>query len=560
MKPAPARFGWAALGVAWAVDWLFWQKAPGISLPLWVAIALVAGILLARSLKVRPSPLSLVLMALALIFAGVTFIRREAFTLVISVLLCFLAMSLLAATFQTGNWAYYKISDFIKAAGKLLLAWLVRPIGLFTPEATDPSPASPETVPDPLTPPASPSAGAVLLSNAAALTPRPATARGSAAAQSLPVIRGLFLALPVVLVLGSLLAAADPVFSHWAGELFKNINLDRLPEYLFRLIYIGMIAYGLAGTYLHAIRPAGLEARPCADGRWFAPFLGWIESGIVLGAVNLLFMVFVAIQFWYLFGGQANISTTGFTYSEYARRGFNELVVVALLSLGLYLGLAAVARQDTPRQRAILLVLNVLLIAQVLIILGSSYNRLALYEDAYGFTQLRTYTHILIVWLGLLLAATIAFEIMRRRDRFALAALLAVFGFGLTFGILNVDGFIARQNIQRAGVNGKLDGQYLATLSEDAVPVLVEALQRADQPAALREIIAVELSCRENAGQGGNSAPSWLSYNLSQATALSLLQANHALWQAYPVQSGTEGDFVALPRGKHLCQANRSTD
>ncbi len=341
----------------------------------------------------------------------------------------------------------------------------------------------------------------------------------------MPVIRGILLAVPIVLVLGSLLASADPIFNNWARDLFKYFDFTRLPEYLFRLMYILIIAYGLAGTYLHAIRPTSLETRPTAGQRWFAPFLGWTETVIVLGAVNLLFIVFVAIQFWYLFGGQANISTSGFTYSEYARRGFNELVAVALLSLLLYLGLAAITRQETALQRTSLVVLNVLLIAQVLIILVSSFSRLALYEDAYGFTQLRTYTHIFILWLGGLLAVTIGLELIRRRDRFALAALLAVFGFGLTFGLLNVDGFIARQNIQRAWVDGKLDEQYLTTLSDDAVPVLVEEFQRANQPPAVREIIASRAGLPGCSGlQDQTGVTSWLSYNLSQATAANLLQ------------------------------------
>ncbi len=133
MKRAPARFGYAALVVAWAVDLLFWQKAPGISFPLWVALALIGGLLLARSLKVRPSRFSLALILAALVFASLTFIRREAFTQFISVLLCFSALVLLAATFQTGNWFYYKIADYIKAGAKLLLAWLIRPADLLSP-------------------------------------------------------------------------------------------------------------------------------------------------------------------------------------------------------------------------------------------------------------------------------------------------------------------------------------------------------------------------------------------------------------------------------------------
>src|SRR6185369_16696657 len=65
--------------------------------------------------------------------------------------------------------------------------------------------------------------------------------------------------------------------------------------------------------------------------------IGIIESLIVLGSVDLLFAAFVLIQFAYFFGGQRNISLEGLTYSDYARRGFFELVAVSVLTLALVL-------------------------------------------------------------------------------------------------------------------------------------------------------------------------------------------------------------------------------
>ena len=48
---------------------------------------------------------------------------------------------------------------------------------------------------------------------------------------------------------------------------------------------------------------------------------------IVLAALDLLFLVFVLVQFRYLFGGDAVVQVTaGLSYADYARRGFFELV------------------------------------------------------------------------------------------------------------------------------------------------------------------------------------------------------------------------------------------
>ena len=115
-----------------------------------------------------------------------------------------------------------------------------------------------------------------------------------------------------------------------------------------------------------------------------------------------------------------------------------------------------------------------MLVALVTVILVSSFRRLLLYEEVYGFTRLRTYTHVFIIWLGILLVAVILLEVFQRQRHFALAATLAALGFVATLDVINVDGMIVRQNINRALRGEELDIGHLASLSEDALPVLTE--------------------------------------------------------------------------------------
>ncbi len=93
--------------------------------------------------------------------------------------------------------------------------------------------------------------------------------------------------------------------------------------------------------------------------------------------------------------------------------------------------------------------LSVGIVALVLVMLVSAYKRLVLYETAYGFSELRTYTHVFMIWLGLLLISTVILEIIHRERMFALTALIASIGFAATLPILNVDAFIVQKNIAR---------------------------------------------------------------------------------------------------------------
>lgn len=508
MNHQPFRFAWRFWLVAFVlgglVDFLFWRKPVGISFPLWVFLVLAGGLFLGLGEGQRPHPRTLLLMLVTLAAALVTALRNEELTRLLNAVLALGLLLLLADTYRNGFWLFYRLGDYLKTLWRLIGAALADPFRLGKVTA---------------------------LSNDGENEPfgRRLWRR------VLPILRGLVLALPVVIVLGALLSSADPIFADWMKNLLKVFALDHPFELFFRLFYILVFTYLFAGLLTHAIHPRREAPQPNPRQGWFTPFLGALESGVVLFCVDLLFLVFVIIQFRYFFGGQANISETGYTYSEYARRGFGELVAVAVLSLLLYLALASITRLDTPPRRRSFTVLSVFLIAMVLVMLVSAFQRLWLYEAAYGFTRLRTYTHVFIPWLGALLAAVIVFEIIQQRGRFGLAFLIFNIGFVLTLGALNVDGFIARQNIARTLQGEELDAEYLSQLSNDIVPILYREFHNPALAQDTRDQLGGELSCRTARLLEEEKRP-WQAFHFSDQVARKLLFARHTEWQAYPIQ------------------------
>jgi hypothetical protein len=166
--------------------------------------------------------------------------------------------------------------------------------------------------------------------------------------------------------------------------------------------------------------------------------------------------------------------------------------------------------------------LGVALVLLLLVMLVSAYQRLNLYEAVYGFSRLRTYTHIFLVWIGLLLVATIILEILRKERMFTFALLIASFGFAVSLPILNVDAFIVNQNIRRE-VQEKnavdLDSQYFIELSDDAVPALVKALQTPVLPDSVHEKVAAALACIRYERELGDRGDSWQSFHVSRLVA-----------------------------------------
>jgi hypothetical protein len=347
------------------------------------------------------------------------------------------------------------------------------------------------------------------------------------------VLRGLLIALPIVAIFAGLLSSADMVFADRLDEFIQLFRLEKLPEYIFRGVYILVGAYALAGAILHAGQKSRDEQLIGMEKPLLPPFLGFTEATIVLGAVNLLFLLFVIIQFQYFFGGQANIGVEGYTYAEYARKGFGELVAVAVFSTLMFLGLSAVVKRQNQAQRWIFSALGVLLVVLVGVMLVSAYQRLVLYETAYGFTRLRTYTHVFMIWLGALLAVVVVLDLVRKERAIALSMALAALGFGASLTLLNVDGFIVRQNLNRAVQGEELDVAHLASLSQDSIPLLVHSLQDESLPADIRDKAGAALACSRNERVSGRVDDGWRSFTLSKLWADRALERVLSLLNGY---------------------------
>ncbi|MEN6409811.1 MAG: DUF4173 domain-containing protein [Anaerolineaceae bacterium] len=536
-----------ALLIVWGFDLLFWKQEPGISFAIFVGLCLLGGLFLAFEEKLPPARASLLLLVPILFFSIMTFLREEPNTSAFNVLLTLVCMGLLALTFRGGKWLSYSLSDMVMGVFRLAGSALGRPIGTFGKRPVAAESASPD------------------LPSTAAETPQAPKRRSV-----LPLLRGLVLALPVVAVLAALLASADPIFSKQLEGLLTWIRIENLPEYIFRLAYILVGGYLLVGVFLHALTTSREEKLVGMEKPWLPPFLGWTEAIVILAAVDLLFAFFVGVQFRYFFGGQANITLEGFTYAEYARRGFGELVAVAFLSLLLFFGLGTITRREAGAQRSTFSVLGMGLVALVAVILVSAFQRLLLYEDAYGFSRIRTQTHVFMIWLGALLVATLVMEILRKPRWFGLAALTAALGFGVTLNLLNMDAFIVRENVKRAQAGAELDMAYLVGLSDDSIPQLVSSFNNADLPQSLRDDLGGALACRTSINAYTaehradlNSLPriTFPGYHISRARAASLLASQAQALKAYPTSVVDDGIWQVTIRGEvRDCYAFRSID
>jgi hypothetical protein len=203
--------------------------------------------------------------------------------------------------------------------------------------------------------------------------------------------------------------------------------------------------------------------------------------------LNALFVVFVVVQFAYLFGGIDTLAATGLTHAEYARRGFFELVAVAVLVVVLVLSVDWLVQRGTPARKKIDRLHAVLLLLTG-VILASALQRMRLYTATFGLTELRLYTTVFMLWVASVLV-WMAWTVLRNeRNRFPYGSIVAGLVLLAATNLANPDAFIARTNLNHHGESGReLDTAYLAhSLSADAVPTLVRSLDELDQCTSAR--------------------------------------------------------------------------
>ncbi|OKI87606.1 DUF4153 domain-containing protein [Micromonospora sp. CB01531] len=272
----------------------------------------------------------------------------------------------------------------------------------------------------------------------------------------------------VLLVFGSLLASADAAFSELIGATVPETDAGALFRGIFLAAVGGLIA--VAAVYTLAAPPDLSTVDKPSNRR-----LGVLEWAPAIGALTLLFVGFVVVQFTVLFGGQRHVQkVAGLSYSEYARSGFWQLLFVTLLTLAVLAAVSRWASRERPVERTLLRVLLGLLSALSVVIVVSALSRMWTYQKVYSFTGERIFVMAFELLLGVVFVMILAAGV-RWQGRWIPGSTVALaVAMLLGLAVLNPEDYAARRNILRYEQTGKIDAWYLRALSADATPALAK--------------------------------------------------------------------------------------
>ncbi len=350
-----------------------------------------------------------------------------------------------------------------------------------------------------------------------------------------PILRGAVIALPILFGFAILLGSADAVFGR---ALDEALRLPRLDELVGRAAFTIVAAVVLAGPIVIATGAKGLldpiadpDATPAGalPGEPPPPAAlvtrsGATEALVVLVAVDLLFAAFAVVQVVYLFGGADTLAAVGLTYSGYARQGYFQLVGVVALAGLLLIG----AYEIAGRSRAVVAAgLALLLLTGV--ILTSAAFRMKLYQDAFGWTELRFFVGASIAWLAAGIGIAVALLLANRMRWIAHGLAASAVLVTLAVSAIGPQAFVIEQNIARTlnpalvpeGGSTGFDVAYGLTLGDDTIAPLAAVLDRL--PPAEREATLRELRAWRRAYELDDAGTSPLAWNLTRERARAAL-------------------------------------
>jgi hypothetical protein len=469
-------------------DYFFYDKIPGLSFPLYVVLVIAGLFILANFLKKQINKEVYLLLVLLIFFSTMVFIHSSGLLIFVNVIASLFLLLVINEISFGEKVKNFSIEDYLKI--------LFLPFKFIHPLFQT-------------------------LSNLFSL--REAKEDRKIFSQ---IVKGILIVIPVLFVFLLLFSSADLIFRKYVSEL---ISIDNELVIIFRFILILIVTIVFIGAYTYSFREK--EGQITAPQKSKNHTVGDIEISIILGSVNALFFIFILVQLTYLFGGESNISTQDFTYAEYARRGFFELIAVAVISLFLLLTTEKYVIKKETEHALGFKILSTALIIQVVLIIASAFTRLSLYEEAYGFTTLRLYSHAFIILL-VIIFCLLLYKIYKdkRESTFAFRVFLSVVLFIAVMNFLNPDAFIARRNIERFASTGKLDIYYLSRLSDDAVSDIITILNISNED--LRKRFARELYWRTKNNDSRNFSQ-WQSLNISRMRAKKILNSKISELEPY---------------------------
>lgn len=308
---------------------------------------------------------------------------------------------------------------------------------------------------------------------AEALAVKSAVGESKSAGNIKYIILGLLMTVPVTFIVAMLLISADKGMEEVMSNIFMNTFSENGFEIFFHFmvsIPCGFYFYGMLYTNSKRDTLNVLDADLCEFRIKNAKVIPNMVLYTAVTPVLLLYVIFFFTQGSYFLSAFSGNLPEGYSYSEYARRGFFELCGVTIINLAIITFISFLSQKSGKNKPAALKFYTLTLSFSTIILIAVAISKMVMYISEYGLTRLRFYT----MWFMILCALMFVLIIVKQfKFEMKFSAWFAGV-FTVMFAVLcfsSPDYIIAKYNIEmyKAGYLDELDTDEIYDMSADAV-------------------------------------------------------------------------------------------
>ena len=270
----------------------------------------------------------------------------------------------------------------------------------------------------------------------------------------------------IALIVIGLLCSADNEFAKIFSTIFKDINIFNVSELTGRIIIIIIAFFYFAGFFMNMLdKENGLKEFEKDEK---AEKKESYTIRMMITVLNLVYLVFCFTQIKVLFTEQ-NIK-----YSEFARKGFFQLMIVSLINIVMILKANNKNLKETEKQEKYKKTMCIVMVIFTLIIIISASARMTLYQQNYGYTRLRILVDYTLITEIILLIPTIIYILKNKIDLIKTYFVIIITMYCLV-NFINIDKIIMKNNFNRYKETGYIDLNYLMEMNNsDLIEQLLE--------------------------------------------------------------------------------------
>ena len=312
-------------------------------------------------------------------------------------------------------------------------------------------------------------------------------------------VKSILIIIPVVVIIIWLLCSADEMFA----KLFvwiKDISFASLIKRLIIMIILYIYLNASLFVALNDLKSKEEDSKVKIDA---------FTMKVLTTILNITYLVFVIIQIKSLFLHSVD---SNINYAQYARSGFFQLMIISVINLIIIICTKKSGKSNYNKLMSIIMILF------TLVIIASSFYRMNLYEQAYGYTLLRLGVYVTLVTEVILLIPTVFYILKEKINilNYYIVIITTVYTF---INLFSVDTIIAKRNIDRYNKKADIDIEYLSNYYSDNIPLLLDFREN------IKEVeFKTDLDSYINDYYDDLTKENILEYNISRKRAYKLLK------------------------------------